>query len=731
MRPRPKGPLTVATLIACGALAGVQPGGTDSTASPLRQAVTVDDERIRAAASAEPGNWLAHGRTYKEHRFPTLAQVNRETVGRLGLAWHKEIGDDRERMQGTPLVVDGVMYATNGWSVVFALDARTGTELWRFDPKTNREYVRYSCCGGVANRGVAIYEGRVHVATYDGRLFALDATNGTVVWEVDTWHPTALGRFNITGAPRAAAGKVFIGQGSSESGRRRGYVTAYDAKTGAVVWRFYLTPGHPEQPFEHPEMELAAKTWGGEWWRYGGGGTAWNALVYDEELGSLYIGVGNGSPWPRTIRSPGGGDDLFLTAIVAVDADSGRMKWHYQTVPGDNWDYSAAMDMALGELEIDGKRRKVLLQAPKNGFFYVIDRVSGELLRAHPYTKGITWASHVDMATGRPVENPAATYDETPAWVLPGNAGAHNWEPMSWDEERGVMYFYYHDLPQFYALDETFVATGRYDINPVGLSLGIGFGPYLQALGEKVGPGPEPVAYLVAFEPVSGVTRWKVQLPAVFNGGVLATTGGLVFHGDGAGQLSAYDVDDGKRLWEFDGQGSFSSPIVAYVVDGEQHVATMVSGSLPHARRGTLLAFKLNGKVTLPAAPERTLSIPEPPAYEASEETLAQGNALYHQHCASCHRGLSVASVVATATPDLRMMTAETHAQFPAIVLGGSKRALGMPGFADTLDWPAAAAIRAFVAAEATKARAEQAAYEAQEGTEGEAPPREAQTPRG
>ncbi|MDA1077109.1 MAG: PQQ-binding-like beta-propeller repeat protein, partial [Proteobacteria bacterium] len=369
------------------------PGSAVSSAITQGQ---VDDERIMLAATAEPGSWLTYGQTYKEQRYSNLTQITRANVTDLGLAWTKVIGGTGERMQGTPLVVDGVMYATSGWSVVFALDAATGDEIWRFDPKVDREFVKYSCCGGVVNRGVAVYNGRVYVATYDGRLLAIDATTGKSVWDIDTWHPSALGRFNISGAPRAAAGKIFIGQGSSESGHRRGYVSAYNADTGALVWRFYLVPGDPSLPFEHPELELAAKTWGGEWWKFGGGGTAWNSLVFDEELQTLYIGVGNGAPWPRHIRSPGNGDDLFLTAIVAVDVDSGRMKWYYQTVPGDNWDYSAAMDIALADMTVDAVPRKVLLQAPKNGFFYVIDRTNGDLLRAHPYTDGITWATHVD-----------------------------------------------------------------------------------------------------------------------------------------------------------------------------------------------------------------------------------------------------------------------------------------------------------------------------------------------
>ncbi|MEM7080806.1 MAG: PQQ-binding-like beta-propeller repeat protein, partial [Pseudomonadota bacterium] len=328
--------------LVCGLLAGCE-RVPEQVPEAAVGAGEVDDQRIVEAVTAEPGSWLSYGQDYREQRFSPLTQITPQNVSRLGLAWSKPLGGSRERMQGTPLVVDGVMYVTNGWSVVYALDAATGAQLWRFDPKTDRQYVKLSCCGGVVNRGVAVYRGKVYVATFDGRLLAIDAATGAALWDVDTYHESALGRFNITGAPRAAAGKIFIGNGSSETGHRRGYVTAYDAETGEVAWRFYLVPGDPSKPFEHPAMELAAKTWGGEWWKYGGGGTAWNSLVYDEEFHTLYIGVGNGAPWPRQIRS-GGGDDLFLTAIVAVDVESGHMKWYYQTVPGDNWDYSAAMD---------------------------------------------------------------------------------------------------------------------------------------------------------------------------------------------------------------------------------------------------------------------------------------------------------------------------------------------------------------------------------------------------
>ena len=680
-------------------------GYGDATGT-TRTAGNVDDERIVRAAEAEPGSWLTYGQTYREQRFSTLDQITRDNVQDLALAWYKPIGGPRERMQGTPLVVDGVMYATNGWGVIYALDAATGEEIWTHDPQTDRTYVKYSCCGGVANRGVAVYKGKVYAGLFDGRLVAVDAATGQGVWDVDTWHPSALGRFNITGAPRAAAGKVFIGQGSSESGRRRGYVSAYDAETGELAWRFYLVPGDPSKPFEHPEMEMAAKTWGGEWWKMGGGGTAWNSLVYDGELNLLYIGVGNGAPWSRQVRSPGGGDDLFLTAIVAVDADTAEMKWYYQTVPGDNWDYSSAMDIALGELTVDGVERKVLLQAPKNGFFYVIDRETGELLRAHPYTDTIDWATHVDMETGRPIENPDVVFEERPQWITPANAGAHNWEPMSWDQDRGVMYFYYHDYANFYALPEEFVETGAYTIREWGLSLGVASGPYRQKLQDQAGPRPEDKGFLVAFDPLSGEKVWENRLPSAFNGGVLATTTGLLFHGGGRGDFAAYDADNGEKLWKFDAYGSFSSSIISYEIDDTQYVATMVGGSTRYDQPGTLLVFALDGEATLLKPPERDLSIPEQPPLTADAETIDRGNTLYHDHCALCHRGLGQTAIVATASPDLRRMSPEVHEDFMGIVQDGLLP-LGMPGYADVFDEEATTAIHQFVISKALEAQGE------------------------
>ena len=664
----------------------------------------VTDSRVINSPSDEPGSWLTYGQNFKEQRFSELTQINTDTIARLGLAWTTQIGDYNMRMQGTPLVVDGVMYVSNGWSVIYALDATTGEEIWKYDPEVDRSYIRLACCGPAHNRGVAVYEGKVFVGTFDGRLIAVNAENGEEVWDVDTWIPEGLGRFNITGAPRAAAGKVYIGQGSGESGHRRGYVTAYDADTGEVSWRFFLVPGDPSQPFEHPEMELAAQTWGGEWWKYGGGGTAWNSLVYDEEFNSLYIGVGNGAPWPREIRSPGGGDDLFLSTIVSVDVETGTMNWYYQTTPGDNWDYSSAMDMALGEIEFGGEMRKVVLQAPKNGFFYVIDREDGELLRALPYTEGIDWATHVDMETGRPVENPDVVYESEPQWIMPANSGAHNWEPQSWDNELGLMYFYYHDIANFYSLDEGFVETGEYEIRERGLSLGWGEGEYRRRLIEEAGPRPESQAYIGAFDPITGGYKWRHELESDYNGGVVATRGGLLFHPEGTGEFSARDTDDGEILWRYSAPGTFrSTSVMTYQVGRDQYVATMMNGNRAIDLGGTVLAFKLDGNLDLPIPDIVQATVPELPDGDFGVDQISEGDDIYHAQCASCHGGIGIPNEVAIVAPDLRLMTLSTHDEMSDIVIGGSRADRGMPEFRDAITSDQLESIRAFVIEQAKR----------------------------
>ena len=655
----------------------------------------VDEARVIAAGEAEPGSWLAHGQTYDELRFSTLTEINRDTVGILGLAWVKNL-DNPFRQQSTPLVIDGVMYFTDPWSVAYAVDAKTGEEIWRFDPETNRDSMRYSCCGGPANRGMAAYKGRLYFATFDARLVAVDQATGEKVWDVDTTHYPTNNPYTITGAPRAVHGLVFIGQSSSEFGLR-GHLSAYDADTGELAWRFFTVPGDPSKPFEHPELEEAAKTWSGEWWKLGGGGTVWHSIVYDAKFDQLLFGTGNGAPWPRKIRSPGGGDNLFLGGVMSVNANTGRMNWFYQMTPADNWDFNACQDIALLDMEIDGKVRSVLLQGPKNGFFYVLDRENGELLRANPYVR-LNWATHIDMDTGRPVENPEMAYDEKAQWVLPSNAGGHSWQAMAVDPNRGIAYLPVQDMAAWYGLPQSFLDTGEFELDPNRMSLGVDMRPH-----EGAPPRPEASGYLKAIDPLTGEEVWSVQRATPYNGGALATAGGLVFQGDAAGQLAAYDADSGSLLWEYDTRGNTPASPITYAIDGEQYLAVLVGRDWQREESdGRLMVFKLGaeaGQVT--SEQIGTADIPEPPPLTASEEDVGRGEVLYNRTCVGCH-GIGA---VATINADLRMMSGETHERFHDIVRGGVLADKGMLSFAAAVNEEEAELIRQYVISQALKAR--------------------------
>ncbi|HTE42243.1 MAG TPA: PQQ-dependent dehydrogenase, methanol/ethanol family [Steroidobacteraceae bacterium] len=422
----------------------------------------VDATRL-SHADADTANWLTAGRTYDEQRFSPLDKINTETVKQLGLAWYLDLDTSRGQ-EATPLVVDGVMYSTSAWSKVQAIDAVSGKLLWQYDPKVPKEIGVKVCCD-VVNRGVAFWKGRVYVGTLAGHLVALDAKTGSEVWSVLTVDQTK--SYVITGAPRVIKGKVIIGNAGAEFDAR-GYVSAYDADTGKMVWRFYTVPGDPKQPFENPKLEEAAKTWTGDWWTLGGGGTVWNSMSYDPTLDLLYFGTGNGLPWSGTVRNPKGNDNLFLASIVAVRPDTGEYVWHYQTTPGDIWDYDATQDVILTDLTLEGQKRQVLLQANKNGFFYVIDRTNGKLISAKPFST-VTWATGIDLATGRPIENPAArkTSDPKAPWIgMPGALGGHNWKSMSFSPQTGLAYIPANDLPFVYADYKGFKA------RPIGMNLG-------------------------------------------------------------------------------------------------------------------------------------------------------------------------------------------------------------------------------------------------------------------
>jgi quinohemoprotein ethanol dehydrogenase len=678
-------------------------------------AASVDGARI-IAADREPQNWLAHGRTYGEQRFSPLEKINDTNVDKLGLAWSYATGTTRG-LQASPIVVDGTMYTTGTWSVVWALDAKTGQEIWKYDPEVPRAWGRNLCCDAV-NRGVAVWKGAVYVGTIDGRLVSLDAKTGAKRWEVNTIDRTK--PYSITGAPRVVKGKVLIGNGGAEYGVR-GYLSAYDANTGKLAWRFYTVPGNPKDGFEHPELEQAAKTWNGEWWVGGGGGTVWDSMAYDPELDTLYVGTGNGSPWARDIRSPGGGDNLFLSSILALDPDTGRLKWHYQVTPADNWDYTATQHIILADLQLGGQTRKVLMQAPKNGFFYVLDRVTGELLSADKYIPA-TWASHVDLKTGRPVETPEANYSKETRIIVPAAFGGHNWHPMAFNPKTGLVYIPAMQPMGIYPPSEEFKRTGKFTRRDMFWNPGIDWNAYtdtIYSLLEQFGGAlPPDRGYLKAWDPVQKKTVWEIEHPAFWNGGLLTTAGNLLFQGTGDGRFVAYAADSGRILWAVPTMVGIIAPPVTYAVDGEQYVAVMagyggagaVTGGDPrtmasgrYVNDGHVLAFKLGGAATMPRIAERNATIPEPPKSEATAAQVENGKYKYGSTCMVCHGALVISGGV---VPDLRMLSAEKHSIFKEIVYDGVIHGAGMPRLGDLVTEQDVRDIQAYVISRANQDRA-------------------------
>jgi len=659
----------------------------------------VDEARI-TAADTEPGNWLAHGRTYDEQRFSPLTDINRETVGSLGLAWSYATRT-RRGLEATPLVVDGVLYATGTWSVVYALDAATGRELWSFDPEVPRWKGRNACCD-VVNRGVALWKGRVFVGTIDGRLIALDAKTGASVWDVSTVDPAK--PYTITGAPRVVKGRVIIGNGGADLGVR-GYFSAYDAETGALAWRFYTVPASREGPHEHPELEAAAATWSkNSLWQSGLGGTVWDSFAYDPELDLLYAGVGNSAVYDREKRSPGGGDNLFLASILAVRPDTGRLVWHYQTTPGESWDYTATQHMILADLAISGRVRKVLMQAPKNGFFYVLDRATGELLSAENYVD-VSWATHVDRATGRPVERPEAQWSKEGAIVTPGPAGGHNWHPMAFSPRTGIVYI--PSLSSAYP----FVPDPNFVFRPGAWNTAEDLGSVMRDFQDfhDAVPFCAP-SRILAWDPVHQRALWQVDHEDPVPGGLLATAGDLVFQGNGSGTFSAFDAYAGRNLWRVDVGVGIMAPPVTYSVDGTQYVAVVAGLGGSHgghftkfrnANEGQILAFKLGGTASLPKVKPRDPAKVEAPEQTASTETIERGRNLYARLCISCH-GIGAKS--SGLHPDLRFSKRAAHDGWNDIVVGGTRQDGGMASFGDQLTRADSDAIHAYVISRALHA---------------------------
>jgi len=677
---------------------------TEASIQPVRG---VTAERI-LDADREPGNWMTHGRTYNEQRFSPLTQVNDQDIGQLGLAWSYDL-DTHRGQEATPLIVDGVMYFTTAWSKVVALDAATGAKLWTYDPVVPPEWGVNACCD-VVNRGLAAWKDKLYLATLDGRLIALDAATGKPAWQILTIDPKF--RYTITGAPRVVKGKVIIGNGGGEMGVR-GYVSAYDAETGNLVWRFYTVPGDPSKPFENSILEKAAKTWNGQWWKLGGGGTVWDAIAYDAELDLLYIGTGNGGPWNNRYRSPKGGDNLFTCSIIALKVDTGQYVWHYQEDPGDAWDYDSDEQMILAELPLEGQNRKVLLQAPKNGFFYVLDRANGSLISAKPYT-AVNWATEIDPETGKPIESASARYWSSKAAVIvPGPLGAHSWQPISFSPVTGLVYIPVNDVGFNYKSEEQFHHSNlRMETGVDAVAAGMPQAEKIkQAILESVR------GKLVAWDPVQQKQAWAVERPGPWNGGVLSTAGNLVFEGTAAGRFEAYRSDNGQKLWSFDAQTGVLAGPVSYTMNGAQYVAVLAgwggvfplvagevsfkSGKVRNLSR--MLVFKLGGKSTLPPLPEIVEPQLNPPASRAPAATIHRGERLFQNYCSRCHGDVAISGGV---LPDLRYSPTLAGGQWFDIVLNGALKQSGMVSFKNELSREDAAAIRDYVISRASQAKA-------------------------
>ena len=642
------------------------------------------------------GEWLNHGRTYKEQRYSPLTDINKNNVNELDLAWSFKF-DTARGMEATPILHDGVLYVSTGWSHVHAIDARSGDELWHYDAKVPKSQLAKTCCGPV-NRGVAIWQKdnssplQIFFGSLDGRLIALDAKTGKENWSVQST-PTD-GNYSITGAPRIVKDMVIIGNGGGELGVR-GYITAYDVSSGEMRWRFYTVPGDRNKPQESEALKKALPTWSGEEWYKlgGGGGTVWDSIVFDPELDILYIGTGNGSPWNRDLRSPGGGDNLYLSSIVAINPDDGKYIWHYQTTPADNWDYTATQQMILAEIEINNEIRSVIMQAPKNGFFYVLDRKTGELISAEKFGH-VTWATHVDMETGKPVESEFADYQENGgSYIWPSPYGAHNWQPMSYSKKTGYIYIPVQTIPAYFSgQKEVSYKVNRWN---TGVNLNESRSP-ASWVAAKASLDALVYGELVAWDPIKQERAWTVRHPKPSNGGTLSTAGDLVFQGTWDGAFAAYDALSGDQLWQYQSDSAILAGPITYELDGEQYVAvTQGSGGVVmltigeeirknFVNQNRLLVFKRGDFNLERLTANNTMASLESVKFEHDLDIarVKNGEYLYHNNCASCH-GLDAKSNYVV--PDLRYMSEETHDNFATIVLGGSLTHKGMIGFYETL----------------------------------------------
>jgi quinohemoprotein ethanol dehydrogenase len=557
-------------------------------------------------ADSLPGSWLSYGRTQNETRYSPLKLIDTSNVSRLGLTWSYVLGAGGGNQEGTPLVWNNTLYGITTWSVVYAVDARTGKEIWRWDPEVNQPAVRPKICCGIVNRGLALYDGKIFAPAIDGRLLALDALTGKPIWEARVAYPQDL--YTITMAPRIANGKVIVGASGGDK-PTRGFFDAYDAKTGRRAWRFYTVPGDPSKPYENEAMRAAAKTWGGDFYTKGGGGAVWDGVAYDPETNLVYVGTGNAEPWVQKFRGSPKLDNLYTCSILAVDLTTGQLKWHYQTVPNDNWDFDSVQQLMLLNLTINGRQRKVITQAAKNGFFYVLDRATGEFISAAPFVK-VNWATGFDER-GRPMTNPEAFYDNNSGVeIFPSAGGAHNWSPMSWNPATGLVYINSSYNPFLYQATEELKPGANGYTRPSG---------EVRHLEKSIGPAaPDGVrGGLQAWDPVNQKLAWRADGGGGIGGGTVTTAGNLVFQVVNDGTFRAFSADKGEKLFETKtGRTGMGAPIT-YEAGGKQYVAFMGglgrAATVPGATNDTvdfppmLFVFELDGKQEFPkAAPTPT-----------------------------------------------------------------------------------------------------------------------------
>jgi quinohemoprotein ethanol dehydrogenase len=712
--------LILATLLA--AACGRQPAAPQA-APPAPTVIQGNVTAARlAAADAEPGEWFTPGRDGRGSYHSPLADINAGNVGQLGFAWEYQLGT-RRGLEATPVVVDGVMYVSGNFGRVYAIDAATGRERWVYDPEVDGQWGRYACCDAV-NRGLAVWQGRVYVGALDGYLHAIDAATGRRVFKVDTLpardsqHP-----YTITGAVLIAGDRVIVGSSGADFAGVRGYVSAYDLASGALAWRFYTVPRDPKEgPQNQAHLEKAVATWDPRHrWEAGSGATVWDGISYDPDLKLVYAGTGNGAPY--NIREDGrhGGDDLYAASIVAIRLATGELAWYYQATPGDRWDYDSAAKMILTDLDFGHGQRKALMQASKNGFFYVLDRATGELLAAHRYAY-VNWTLGLDPKTHRPIPNPRAEYATGPKLIFPGMAGAHTWQPMSYSPVTGLVYIPTIEAPMIFVdtakrsaglIEGMFTVQGlapeSYD--PKGLASLLGPMPSLASLSRGVAAPARSRGVLRALNPVTGRIAWEQPTPTWWDGGILSTAGNLVFEGDATGQMSVYAADSGRLLAHIELGSSVMAAPMSYRVHGEQYVAVLAgygggnmgtalppeSAAYRFGNAGRLIALKLGGGTVPKPPPVGNAPFAEPPQRSAAAD-IGRGEVLYNRYCMRCH--IFDRAIL----PDLRRMSPATDRLFYEIVLKGAFVAKGMGRWDDVLTRADAEAVHAYVVEQAWQA---------------------------